>query len=398
MSRTENGGGMRGVQRAVLIAVLACHSAPTVAQARRDTLRANSRAMRISDGHSTTDWWVEPGPQPDTYHTAFPLMGGTVTFVSDLDSLTLAVKPGEVRDFIVRLHDSVSVVTRISAVSTFARPRILAGDSMATQTIPFTIRRNRIYIEGSINGSAPLQIQFDLGTTGSVYNAQSLGRAPITWDESDVLHNSDGRNAVPASRQNTIRIGNMEWRGQRLVQARNMERYEDLIVGNSLFRDRIVEIDYDRSQLRVHAVSAPGTTGFMRQSLALHLNVIPLIEAELLVDGTRIKQWYMFDTGHSGPLLLSARQNREHQLASRLGAWFGFGGRKTFRARGFRIGGLEMPAATAVVETYSDVNRGKSHGLLGNAWLRHFNVILDNRQGAIWLAPTRDARAATASR
>ncbi|MCU0647434.1 MAG: hypothetical protein MUF00_05535, partial [Gemmatimonadaceae bacterium] len=101
----------------------------------------------------------------------------------------------------------------------------------------------------------------------------------------------------------------------------------------------------------------------------------------------------------TGTLVVSARQNRDHRLGARLGARFGFGGRRLFKARGFRIGDVELPAAMAVVERKRDVAQGADYGgFLGNAWLRRFNVILDNRQGVLWLAPTREAMGEVARR
>lgn len=58
-----------------------------------------------------------------------------------------------------------------------------------------------------------------------------------------------------------------------------------------------------------------------------------------------------------------------------------------------------MPAAMAVLETHRDVNQGLvGGGAIGNAWLRRFNVVLDNRSGAIWLAPTRAVQLSMAGR
>lgn len=384
------------IARAAAAHILALSFAvPCIAQSPLPVLHASSRAMRVLDGNSRTDWWVDPASQPDTYHLAFPLVGGAVTFISDRDTLTVTVEHGEHRDFMVRLSDGTQCLTRVSAVPNYPRPRVLSSDSMAVQVIPFTIRDNRIYVQGSINVSAPLLLQLDLGAGGTNVSKRSRDKASITWDASDVLVNSDGRNTVPASTRNTIRIGTLEWTNQRLVQTDNMERYEDAIFGNSLFRDRVVEIDYDRMQLRVHAVTPAIPSSYTQHALALDGGVRPMIQGDLLVDTLRHTDWYLFDTGLTSTLRVSARQNRERQLASRLGAWFGFGGRKVFRARGFRVGGVEMPAGMAVLETYDDVNQGLvAGGAIGNAWLRRFNVILDNRRGAIWLAPTRDVQQA----
>jgi hypothetical protein len=384
------------LQRLALIGLFtACHAESAMSQSRLDTLRTNSRAMHVRDGLSRSDWWVEPGPRPDTYFLNFPLAGGPVTFYAERESLTVYVRPGEHRDFIVRLRDSIDVVTRVSATASYPRAHITSGDSTAVQVVPFTMRDNRIYVEGSINGSGPLIMQFDLGAGGLNFNKHHLGKASsIPWNASDVLHNSDGRNTVPSSRQVTIRIGAMEWSGQTIVQTGNMKDYEDAIFGNSLFRDRVVEIDYDLRQLRIHAQTPPIGQRFVQHPLALHNSVLPMIQAELLVEGERISDWYLFDTGHTGTLVISARQNKAHRLSSRLGAWFGFGGRRLFRAKGFRIGAVELPAGMAVVEQKDDISQGAEYGgFLGNAWLRRFNVILDNRRGTLWLAPTREADA-----
>ena len=107
---------------------LVCQSTPALAQTRLDTLRTNSRALLIRDGLSRFDWWVEPGPQPDTYHTNFPLVGGAVTFYAERDSLTVLVRPGEHRDFIVRVRDSIDVVTRVSAAGLAAELGLVEGD------------------------------------------------------------------------------------------------------------------------------------------------------------------------------------------------------------------------------------------------------------------------------
>lgn len=371
------------------------NAVPVQAQPALEVLRGRSRAMRVLDGHSRMDWWVDTSSQPDTYHLAFPLVGGPVTFISDLDTLTVTVGPGEQRDFLVRLDDGTTCVTRVSAVPVYPRARVVRGDSLATQVIPFTIRDNRIYVQGSINGSAPLVMQLDLGATDANVSTRAIHKASVSWNERAMLVNSDGRNAMPASTGNSIRIGALEWTNQRLVQTGNMERYEDVIIGNSLFRDHVVEIDYDRRELRIHRKSPTIPLSFTRYDLALDGGVRPLIQAELTVGGQRITDWYLFDTGLTSNLRISARSNREHRLASRFGAWIGFGGRKLFRVRGFRVAGVEMPSEMAVLETYADVDRGLvAGGAIGNAWLRRFNVILDNRRGAIWLSPVRTTQRA----
>jgi hypothetical protein len=115
--------------------------------------------------------------------------------------------------------------------------------------------------------------------------------------------------------------------------------------------------------------------------------VRPLVQATLTVDSVRVRDWYEFDTGHSGTLLLSARQNRAHNLRAHHGAWMGFGARKFVRVHDFHLDPFRMPSAMAVLETHTTVDDGHRYGLLGNAWLRQFNAIIDNHSGDLYLAP-----------
>lgn len=267
---------------------------------------------------------MDPASQPDTYHMTFPLVGGAVTFISDRDTLTVTVKPGEYRDFMVKLTDGTQCLTRVSAVPTYPRPRVLSGDSLAVQVIPFTMRDNRIYVQGSINGSPPLTLQLDLGASGINVSKRSRAKVPITWDASDVLVNSVGRNTVPSSTRNTIRIGALEWTNQRIVQAENMERYEDALFGNALFRDRVVEIDYDRMELRGHAARLASWPQVMRSAVHTPRGGQPSLEplAQRIGDGRRLEQCQHIAARHGpsldqleeacdAPFVLRARDQRD---------------------------------------------------------------------------------------
>jgi hypothetical protein len=377
----------------LLPALLSAMPVAVAAQVVLPTVRSTTRAMLVRDGATRFDWWVDPASQPDTYHVAFPHVGGTVTFVSDVDSLSVTVRPGETRDFLVRVADGLTCLTRVSAVPAYALARVVEGDSSAVQVLPFTMRDNRIYLTGSINGSPPLRLQLDFGASASVMNVRSRGKAAMTWGARELLVNSDGRQEMPSSRGNRLRIGSLEWTEQTITETRNMERHEDVIVGNSLFRDFVVEIDHDAQQVRLHRRSLPVPAGYSAFPLALDQGVRPLIEAELMIEGVPIRDWYLFDTGNTGTVLFSARQNRDHQLKARLGAWLGVGARRVVRVKGFRLFGDEMPSTMATMMVSADIGDGPAYGLIGNAWLRRYNVLLDNRAGVIYVKRNRQVAA-----
>ncbi|RAJ73714.1 transglutaminase superfamily protein [Chitinophaga dinghuensis] len=80
-------------------------------QNRIPVIKANSEKVKIKvDGKITNDnWTVEPKAKPDVYKTA----GKAVTFLTDIDSITIRVKPGTASDFVILLNGKDSALTRI---------------------------------------------------------------------------------------------------------------------------------------------------------------------------------------------------------------------------------------------------------------------------------------------
>ena len=378
------------VRRILLLAAVACAVAPAL-RAQRDLpiLRANSRALTIRDGISVVVGRVEPDAKPDVYRVTYPRTTSKVTYISDVDSITFTVKPGDLKNFVILLEGKIACPNQISAVAAFNAPRVLTGDSSDVQIIPFTLRDNRIYVRGTINASAPLLMQFDLGASGSVINHTSTARAPVTFDTHDLLMNSDGQQRARTSSNNVLTIGNLQWAHERFAETKNMSSWEDVIVGNALFRDYVVEINHDARELRLHRTLPSVAQRFVRLDMAMDNGVRPLVQADLRVNGDIFRDWYLFDTGQSGTLIISNRQNHRHDLRRKTGAWFGFGSRKVVRVQGFQIGGIEMPSTMATMENHANADKGLHYSLLGNGWLKRFNALIDNQRGHLYL--TRNA-------
>jgi hypothetical protein len=104
----------------------------------------------------------------------------------------------------------------------------------------------------SVNGGPPLDFQFDLGAGGSILKKASVPKARMTFDGTITLRNSDGENVVPSSSSNQVEIGELRWTGVPFAIADNMTHREDGLIGNALFQDKVVEIDYDRMVIAVH--------------------------------------------------------------------------------------------------------------------------------------------------
>jgi hypothetical protein len=255
-------------------------------------------------------------------------------------------------------------------------------------SIPFTVGDNdKIYVQGRLNGGAPLSLQVDLGAGGALIKKASVPKGNLTLDDSIALRNSDGVNVVPASRSNLLALDGVSWRGVYVTVADNMTRREDGIVGNSLFLDKVLEIDYDRMRLTIHDSLPDVSSGWTREDIVLD-GVVPFVRGRLNVAGSFRDGWFMLDTGAYTSILHSEGLSKATKLTVEMR-----------RMAGPLGGSPAAPVIELAGRTFADVNYSvrpfdgdaATLGLLGNDLLKRFNLILDNQQGVAYFRPSRRA-------
>ncbi len=360
--------------------VIDCHLS---AQINLPVIRATSKNVKIRDGIVVKDWWyITPETKPDRYWVDFPRKEQVVAFITDTDSISFLVKQGMAYDFVILVDGRDSAFTQIVGMH---QHQLTYTGSSGSDTIPFTFRDNRIYFEGSINGSETLKIQFDLGAAMSNINAKSTHKIKMNFDSSTFLINSHGRNKTRLSNINKITLGKLSISPDAFVETKNMAKWEDAIVGNSLFLDKYLEIDYDRKFFIAHNNMPSIDSSWKRMNMQLDGGVRPLIEATLEIDGVNYTDWYVFDTGDGGNGMLSNELTQRHGIYYKFNKIIGFGGRKIANIPKITIAGYVFESGTIVLEKPNAELLENS--LLGNKILSRFNVIINNREGYLYLKP-----------
>ena len=381
----------------IRIASLACVLVWTASVSAQETpvIKARSRTVTITDGLHVKNnyWYVMPERSPDIYYVEIPLHPHRVTFTTDVESMSFDVTFGSRHQFVIKLDDGREARTEIRA----AFRNLLSARRNSTEpvasTIPFTLGDNdKIYVRGRFNGGPLLDLQFDLGSGGTIIKKASVPKANMTFDGTLTLRNSDGTNVVPSSSANYLEIEGLSWTGVQVAVADNMTRREDGLIGNALFQDKVLEIDYDRMLIVVHddAPALPST--WRRDDVVLDGNVVPFVRGALSADGASRDGWFMLDTGAYTSILNFDRLWAGGKAAGELRRLVGLGGN------------TREPALTVGGHTFSDTNYSVRRfdgdesqlGLVGNDVLKRFNLVLDNRNGAVYFRP--NARMADAFR
>lgn len=347
-------------------------------------VRASSKTVSIRDGqHFKKGYWaIMPERRPDYYYAEIPEKAQTITFITDLDSISFHTVYGKEYDFIILLNGKDSCYTRISAryknFNAFTRENAGVGPD----TIPFTLGDNRkIYVDAKLNGTRVTNIQLDLGAGGTLINKTSVKKVKMNFDQKVNLANSDGVNLVPSASKNLLQIGNLVWDSIPIAVASNMKDYEDLLIGNSLFRDKILEINYDKKILVVHNALPPQTVNYSHHDVILDGGVIPYIAVNLTIRNKTQTGWVMFDTGARTSILNSADVPMPYRVVNEMAGMIGLNQAITPKLDigKYQLSGFEYKTR--------DMGGEDLHMLLGNDLLKRFNVVLDNKNGYMYMQP-----------
>ena len=358
------------------------------AQQSLPVIHAGSKSVSIQDGRdlSKYTWNLDPQLKPDTYYVQVPKGNRKISFITDKDSISFVTEYGKLYDFIIVLNKKDSCLTRISAnYNELIVPQRLSKRSVSiTDTIPFFMKDSRIYFQGKLNGKADLDIMFDLGAGMTCLNVNSVANSGVSFDGEISIKNTDGTNTEASSSRNRLEIGGLKWDSVPLVQVRNLDSDDDMIIGNSLFRDKIIEIDYERKVMIMSDRLNKDLVGYSAHHVSYYQDR-PRFEMEVKVGGQYYPFHFLFDTGRDGTMLIGEDFTDKHNLWAKYQSLFSLGRKKIVVIPEIKIGNKVF--REIVTNANDPAHPNGKQSLIGNEILSQFNVVLDNQKGRIYLKP-----------
>lgn len=275
-------------------------------------------------------------------------------------------------------------------------------------SVPFELSDNHLYVPATVEGTAPRSFLLD---SGAPVTAVDWGVA--TRLDLPLRNPGSSRGAGPGTMRNarlpgtSVEVGGMEVGGgaPRTMPLDSVlgpftGRAAPGIVGFPLFRERVVEVDFDARCVRVHD---PATFAYRGEGTVLPLEVRngwAHVGGVLgLPDGREVAADLIVDTGSRLSLLLTTDFVRRERLlasfpdraAGTVGA--GIGGETRFEL-------ARLPRLVLDTLTHRDAVVGLSagsaldirgfDGILGTEFLRRFRVYLDYAEGRLILEPGAD--------
>jgi hypothetical protein len=136
----------------VIIFIILIYS-DTAAQISLPIIKASSDAADIRDGSvfQKRVWNLSPQVRPDIYYVRKPYIGKTVTFYTDIDSISFEVRPGEIYDFLIVLNEKDTCYTQIN----FIEKKVAKNSVEVIKIKPDSLREDFLYLIKSLQQEHP---------------------------------------------------------------------------------------------------------------------------------------------------------------------------------------------------------------------------------------------------
>lgn len=284
-------------------------------------------------------------------------------------------------------------------------PKISERSSAPTH---FELTDSLIYMQASINGSQPLWMVLDTGASVTVFDESVSKMLGIRFlGEGNVDGPGQGPNQKwTFANHTTLMFAGIDLGDQTVATlplewfSRQVGRRTDGFLGSNVFRNYVVEIDYENQVLRLHDPEVYRYSGSgQRLPLRFIWNDIPTVHAEVVAqDGTAINGVFLVDSGATTAIWLTKAFSEAHpEVLSAQGAVevpkvVAVGGElsaRLGRVQAIKLGGFEvsMPLTQFTQNTSGIFASPCITGTIGAQMLRRFTVIFDYPHGQMILEP-----------
>lgn len=181
--------------------------------------------------------------------------------------------------------------------------------------IPFTCTAaDHVMVRATLNGRDPVDLMFHTAIDSVSLTKAAIARlTTFAPDGSIDVRSWGGTAAARHSRGNTLQIGPLTFCDLELTESELSGPGSDGKFGPNLFAGQFVELDFDRSELRLHATLPPHAAQFECLELEVQ-NGMLFVVGEARVGERTARPSFLLHTGFGGAALLDEQLVREHGL------------------------------------------------------------------------------------
>lgn len=329
-----------------------------------------------------------------------------ITFYSDIDSLSIIVKPNKKYDFIILLNEKDKAYTQINTFKNkiaSLEPKLIYKrknnlNLNKTDTINFEIGKNNgIHIKGKINNSEDLDFYFDTGAGMNVITTSLINtKVKLKIDGNIENKGSDGTSINNTSSNNQFEIGNLIWDKVKLLSTDYKNLPFDVVLSWTAFETKIIEINYDAKELIIHETIGKIPNEYSKSEIKM-IDGIPYIMCKLVIDGKTTETWFILDSGSDGNLIIGNKLASDNLIKNKLenlgnGKSKGSTGIEFMQTKvllpKLQVGNFELYNVPMRINEEDPINSSHNE-IIGNNILKRFNTIIDFQNNIIYLKPNK---------
>jgi hypothetical protein len=386
------------MKKIFILSAFLCGSHLLFGQIKLPLIKANDASITIKDGSeiSKNSWTLTPEAKPDIYVANRTRSTKTVTFYTDLDSISFKIKPNSKFDFIILLQGKDSCFTQIrSAVQESGQKKKMNRQPFAKpDTIPFILTSfNNIIVKTIINQNDTLNLMFHTAVTALSLTKEGLHKTSLKMDGRSVVKSWGGATNAEYRNFNAIQIGQLKWDSLRMTISDYSGQGSDGKFGYDLFKNKVLEINYDNNIMVAHNSLPKSLKGYSKLPIS-YVSGSFFIEADVKVAKHTYKVPFMFHSGYGGSLILSNKFIEENRLEGKLDT---VGVQLLKDSYGNEIKNIiaRIPSIKVGKSNFTDLSIGLmakgssqiSSSIFGNDLLKRFNVFIDFPNDYIYLKP-----------
>ncbi|MFN8354206.1 MAG: retropepsin-like aspartic protease [Spirosomataceae bacterium] len=207
------------------------------------------------------------------------------------------------------------------STSTQAQLQLVSTKPKAVYAIPFRVTAyNNIVIQAILNGKDTVNLM--LHTAASDITLTEEAVAKLTTIRLDgkvegVQSWGGGENSSDFSKNNTLRIGNLTWKGATVWRDKNSGQQTDGKFGLNLFEGKVIELDFDRSLLLV-SDKMPRRVKQYEAFQLVNQDDLLFIKATCHIASDSFENKFLIHSGYSGGVLLDDEFVNKTQLGQRI--------------------------------------------------------------------------------
>ena len=272
------------------------------------------------------------------------------------------------------------VIFILTSINVFGQGKILSD------SIPMTINEhNTIFVKAIFNGTDTLNLNFDTGTTELILTNEVLNNKLKTIPK---LYNTFYN----------LQIGNTNYK-TKVYDAVLTGHGTDGRFGWDLFKNKVVELNYDLNLMIIHSVlpkNISKSNKFTELKISFFKDLF-LIESEIKQNGVSNKDLFLFDTGYQrtamldNDLLKDGKFPVEKMEVIKKVIMRGAQGNEipviTSNLKVLKIGKYKLKNVPIQQLTTNKPLRDKNIHILGNDVLKRFNIFLDFQNNVVYMKP-----------